>query len=59
MSLTQATHRSSTPASEEQFDWLRDLTFGRELKTAFDEIIQACPKYTSLIVYKFYLLIRP
>ena len=60
MSPTQATHRSSTPATEEQSDyWLRDLAFGRELKTAFDEIIQACPKYTSLIVYTFYLLIRP
>lgn len=59
MSLPRATHRSSTPAAEEQPDWLRELDFDRELKTAFDEILQACPKYTTLIVYTFYLLITP
>jgi hypothetical protein len=49
---------SSTPA-EKQPGWLRDLDFEHELKSAVDNILQACPKYTSFIVYTFYLLIRP
>jgi hypothetical protein len=49
---------SSTPA-EKQPECLRDLDFEHELKSAVDNILQACTKYTSSIVYTFYLLIRP
>jgi hypothetical protein len=50
---------SSTPA-EKQPEWLSDLDFEHELKSAVDNILQACPKYTSFTVYTFYLiLIRP
>ena len=46
--------------SEEQPEWLRDLESEPELiKTLVDDILQACPKYTSFIVYTFYILIRP
>ena len=48
----------STPA-EKQPDWLHDLNFEHELKSSVDNILQACPKYTSFIVCTFYLLIRP
>ena len=49
---------SSTPAGK-QPHWLRDLDFEHDLKSALDNILQACPKYTGSIVYTFYLLIRP
>jgi hypothetical protein len=45
--------------AEKRPDLLRDLDFERELKSAVDNILQACPQYTTFIVYMFYLLIRP
>ena len=49
---------SSTPAKK-QPECPRDLDFEHELKSAVDNILQACTKYTSFILYTFYLLIRP
>ncbi|KAF8492227.1 hypothetical protein F5888DRAFT_935594 [Russula emetica] len=40
---------SSTPA-EKQPEWLSDLDFEHELKSAVDNILQACPKFRILIL---------
>jgi hypothetical protein len=49
---------SSTPAVK-QPEWLHDLDFEHELKSAVDNILQAFPKYTSFTARMFHLLIRP